>query len=115
MSDYRPKAIDAFGEVCMNCGATEEIEVHHIDKNTDNNSLENLLTLCFDCHQEIHNGWPKRGAKARQLKVELGVRLPEPVLQQALSESELTDTSPGAVIRSWMEKAERFDEMEVRR
>ncbi|MGC9780586.1 MAG: HNH endonuclease [Candidatus Heimdallarchaeota archaeon] len=28
--------------------------IHHIDKNPDNNSPDNLMLLCPKCHREIH-------------------------------------------------------------
>jgi len=43
------------------------------------------------------------------------VRLPDPVYSKATREANRQDVSRGAVIKEWMEKAERFDQMEARR
>ena len=43
------------------------------------------------------------------------VRLPDPVYQKATRQAERKDVSRGAVIKEWAEKAEKFDELEVRR
>ena len=37
-----------------NCGFFETIDLHHIDKNRNNNSLSNLIGLCPNHHQLIH-------------------------------------------------------------
>jgi hypothetical protein len=42
------------------------------------------------------------------------IRVPDPVYSKATSEAERQDVSRGAIIRDWMEKAEKYDEMEVR-
>lgn len=39
---------------CEICGTTESLVVHHIDENRGNNSLDNLITLCNKCHQQVH-------------------------------------------------------------
>lgn len=46
------------GYVCQKCGATETLEVHHITpyRLTQDNSLENLITLCRLCHIRIEHG-----------------------------------------------------------
>lgn len=41
------------------------------------------------------------------------VRVPDPVYRRIESESDREDISRGAVVRDWMEKAEKYDEMEV--
>lgn len=32
-----------------------KLEIHHKDKNRDNNDLANLLVLCIGCHKYIHS------------------------------------------------------------
>lgn len=51
---FRKKAIEAHGEFCNRCGSTQEIEVHHIDENRNNNKLSNLEVLCKQCHRNHH-------------------------------------------------------------
>lgn len=41
--------------VCEICGSTVDVEVHHIDKNHNNNNPENLISLCSSCHTRVHN------------------------------------------------------------
>ena len=45
-------------EVCTKCGYknTKVLIVHHIDHNRSNNSLNNLMWLCRNCHYLIHEG-----------------------------------------------------------
>ena len=30
------------------------LEIHHIDRNRNNNHLDNLITLCISCHKRLH-------------------------------------------------------------
>ncbi len=41
---------------CESCGEGKYwlLLVHHKDKDRNNNSLENLITLCYNCHAEQH-------------------------------------------------------------
>lgn len=39
---------------CEDCDATDNLRVHHLDKNRHNNRLDNLKTLCHDCHWNYH-------------------------------------------------------------
>lgn len=43
------------------------------------------------------------------------IRLPDPVYDRATRIAEREDITRGAVVRDWMEKAEKYDQMEVRR
>lgn len=54
---------------CCLCGkqCSTNIEIHHIDKNHNNNDIDNLIPLCFDCHSEIerYNSIHPKGNKYR--------------------------------------------------
>lgn len=56
--NYRSKALNNFGAVCNRCGFTNilALEVHHKDKNRDNNDISNLEVLCCNCHSIEHGG-----------------------------------------------------------
>ena len=41
---------------CIVCGEKEVIDVHHIDKNSKNNSPDNLVPLCPTHHAYMHRG-----------------------------------------------------------
>lgn len=45
---------DGVEKVCENCGATESVEIHHIDKNPRHNSRDNIKFLCPKCHRLWH-------------------------------------------------------------
>lgn len=47
---------DRDGHKCVECGAKDELEVHHIVpwKRSRDNSDENLITLCHECHMKAH-------------------------------------------------------------
>jgi ribosomal protein L37AE/L43A len=39
---------------CQLCKRNIKLLVHHIDCNKNNNNLDNLITLCIQCHLGIH-------------------------------------------------------------
>jgi len=54
---YYTKAKEHYGEICADCGWNkypEVLQVHHIDENRKNNSIENLVVLCPTCHNTRH-------------------------------------------------------------
>ena len=53
---YRRIAFNEFEleMVCSKCGTEENLCVHHIDENRNNNSKENLLVVCRGCHTSLH-------------------------------------------------------------
>lgn len=56
---YRDKAFKAYPHKCAVCGYDEDeriLQVHHRDSNRDNNSLDNLIILCSNCHWKITLG-----------------------------------------------------------
>jgi len=54
---YRTRALREHKHECLDCGWAEVpsvLEVHHIDNNRDNNTIENLVILCPTCHRIRH-------------------------------------------------------------
>ena len=39
---------------CSSCGKVGKMDIHHINRNPFDNSLENLLVICRSCHNKIH-------------------------------------------------------------
>lgn len=69
-SIYRKLAFEKYGkkEECFHCGTDERIEIHHIDRNRDNNQEWNLRPVCKSCHMKIEH--PDSIAKARLKRME---------------------------------------------
>ncbi len=42
------------GNVCEQCKSDYYCMVHHINKDTHDNELDNLILLCFNCHKKHH-------------------------------------------------------------
>ena len=40
--------------LCSECGRTDNLHVHHKDRNPANNDPQNLVTLCASCHLKLH-------------------------------------------------------------
>lgn len=53
---YRAKCLQQKINACAVCGDSDELVVHHINGDRDNNALENLVPMCKPCHQTIHVG-----------------------------------------------------------
>lgn len=51
---YRKRVYRHKKDHCQECGATENLQIHHIDGNPKNNRLSNLMTLCGSCHTKWH-------------------------------------------------------------
>lgn len=56
---YRLRAFEAYPHKCEICDWDEDedcLEVHHIDENRKNGSLDNLIILCSICHRKLTIG-----------------------------------------------------------
>jgi len=51
----RLNALKRDNHQCRCCATSEDLVVHHIDKNKQNNELENLITFCRSCHNKFHS------------------------------------------------------------
>lgn len=60
IEEYQIIANEIYEYKCCGCGKTEgKLMVHHIDGYHDNNSPDNLVWLCFGCHNKAHPNRPK--------------------------------------------------------
>jgi 5-methylcytosine-specific restriction endonuclease McrA len=52
----RTEVLERDGWRCQYCGASDHLEVHHIRSRSrlGDDTDENLITLCADCHSDIH-------------------------------------------------------------
>jgi len=53
-SSYRLKCLKQKINTCHICGTGDDLIVHHIDGDRENNRLENLIPLCRQCHSRVH-------------------------------------------------------------
>jgi 5-methylcytosine-specific restriction endonuclease McrA len=51
----RAAARERDGDACVVCGSTEFIAVHHLNGNSNDMRLENLVTLCRRHHHREHH------------------------------------------------------------
>ena len=58
------RARQFLGTSCEFCGATMRLQAHHKDTNPQNNSPENIQTLCISCHASYHHRVRRVGAMA---------------------------------------------------
>jgi 5-methylcytosine-specific restriction endonuclease McrA len=69
----KPDVLSRDGNSCRLCVAVDSndvrhLTIHHIDGIKDNNVLDNLITLCRQCHARIHyRGTPTRQDELREL------------------------------------------------
>lgn len=74
----RETVLEEKGHSCTVCGAEGEVQIHHVDGDRNNNSLENLEPVCGSCHYKIHNGeleeWSKKILPKEQRNREKAVR-----------------------------------------
>jgi 5-methylcytosine-specific restriction endonuclease McrA len=59
----RTACLQRDGFACQQCEATENLHVHHWEpyRFSFDNSLENLVTLCAECHRDVHNSYRDEG------------------------------------------------------
>ncbi len=55
-NELRRRVLKRDGWRCQNCGNSENLQTHHIESRSrlGGDLIENLITLCVDCHREAH-------------------------------------------------------------
>ena len=63
-AQLRRQVLDRDGWRCQNCGRGSELQVHHLRFRSafGDDEMENLITLCFSCHEKIHRSIGSRTA-----------------------------------------------------
>jgi|GEM_PF-1747917 len=59
-------------DFCEACGTKENLEVHHINGDIQENTKENTMTLCHPCHMKLHWKLRKRGIVYLTYKMQFG-------------------------------------------
>jgi 5-methylcytosine-specific restriction endonuclease McrA len=57
------KAVRFRKDHCEKCGSKEKLNIDHIDGDTSNNDIDNLMTLCQPCHvmkTTAYDEWRKK-------------------------------------------------------
>lgn len=52
---YKNRALRVHGNICVVCGESRVVDIHHIDGNRDNNEIGNLVPLCPTHHRYAHS------------------------------------------------------------
>jgi len=74
--------IKLLGGKCEICGSTENLELHHKDRNPKNNDPSNIQLLCRKCHRRIH-GWKQRPKKNYRFDRMVTFRVESSLLERA--------------------------------
>lgn len=114
---YRARALSEHGEKCQVCGASDEIEVHHVDGDRSNNDLENLVPLCENHHQAVHNGEAEVAdlveqlpEKSRESKTKVSISLDDEMYQYLDRWAEQHNTSFSAAVREHIDRGREDNE-----
>jgi cytochrome c553 len=101
--DYREEGLRLYGDRCIHCGTAEEVKIHHMDGDHDNDRRDNLVPLCQECHVQLHKGsppftvWLALGQPVIESLDELrearGLRSRSEVIARLLQEAEAGDLS----------------------
>jgi 5-methylcytosine-specific restriction endonuclease McrA len=54
--ELRHRVLERDGWRCQNCGAAQNLQVHHIERRSKlgSDTCDNLIALCAQCHASIH-------------------------------------------------------------
>ena len=77
---HRKEAIKLLGIKCEKCGSKANVQLHHKDRNPQNNEPKNWQRLCRKCHIEIHV-LIRNGNHYRYQKKEISPQLKKSILE----------------------------------
>jgi len=65
---YQRRRREMKPDVCETCGAVPptRLDTHHLDRDHTNNTFENLIVLCVNCHAKVHYIEDDRGLNGRK-------------------------------------------------
>jgi 5-methylcytosine-specific restriction endonuclease McrA len=65
----RTEVLERDGWRCQYCGSSDRLQVHHIRSRSrlGHDTDENLITLCADCHSDIHRSCRKGAVNDRSV------------------------------------------------
>lgn len=70
--EFRASIIKKRGKVCEKCGATSNIQAHHLTYERIFVELEtDIQLLCVDCHSAIHNKKRKKAKEKAKLRAKV--------------------------------------------
>jgi hypothetical protein len=65
--EWRLAVLERDSYTCQDCGAKEDLDVHHIimwkDDKDKRYDISNGLTLCYSCHKAVHPWYRRKGRK----------------------------------------------------
>lgn len=53
--NIEPRVYKKITQKCLLCGFDKVVDLHHLDKNRKNNSINNMVGLCPNHHRMLHN------------------------------------------------------------
>ncbi len=59
----RHLCFDNYETICVKCEGRDNLHAHHVDRNRENNNIDNLMFLCESCHSPIHTNDEKEYLK----------------------------------------------------
>ena len=100
---------------CEVCGEPAKM-VHHIDGDKGNHSIDNLIALCWGCHEPLHNDDNGRSIKGRPTKYGsiYGMPLREIANIFGVVPSTIHCWNKDPEKREWLEKKLKYETKEVK-
>jgi ribosomal protein S14 len=63
LNKNRPEVFKRDSYRCQCCGDYKKLTIHHLDCDFRNNDMNNLITLCDQCHHSLHKKFSEKQMK----------------------------------------------------